>query len=250
MKIIGIIPARHGSSRLPGKALAKIGDHTMIQRVFDRASRAERLSEVWVATDHPDIEREVREFGGKVVMTSTAHQSGTDRCREALATIGTPADFVINIQGDEPFIDPAQIDLLAEMCAGETEIATLIQPVVDEAELFNPNVVKVVINRRREALYFSRATIPAHRDLPAEQWLEATRYFKHIGMYAYRSDVLENISQLPQGSLEKAESLEQLRWLEAGFRIRVEETDIRSFGIDTQEDLERARAEYLRMKDR
>lgn len=246
MRITGIIPARYASSRLPGKALEQIGDKTMIHHVYARASRSGSLSEVIVATDHQEIFNEVTGFGGKVIMTSTNHASGTDRCFQAVSESGFSTDFVINIQGDEPFIDPEQIDLLASMCTGTTEIATLIQPIETESDLFNPNVVKVVKGLQNTAIYFSRATLPVNRDLPGEKWLETTSYFKHIGMYAYRKDILEKITTLPQGMLEKAESLEQLRWLEAGYSIKVGETVLSTLGIDTPEDLEHARDLYAK----
>lgn len=241
MRITGIIPARFASSRLPGKALELIGDKTMIRLVYEQASKAKRLDQVVVATDHPSIYDEVKAFGGHVVMTSSTHTSGTDRCLEAINICDFPADFVINIQGDEPFISPDQIDLLASMCLKDTEIATLIQPITEPAEVFNPNVVKVVKTTQQEALYFSRATIPAQRDLSSKEWINASTYYKHIGMYAYRKDILEKIAALPTGRLEKAESLEQLRWLEDGYRIKVAETTIPAFGVDTPEDLEHAR---------
>lgn len=244
MKIIGIIPARYASSRLPGKALEKIGEKTMIRHVYERARHASSLNGVWVATDHPSIEAEVKSFGGRVVMTSASHPSGTDRCLEALEKTGETSDFVINIQGDEPFIDPDQIDLLASMCHRDTQIATLIQPLTSADELFNPNVVKVVLNMQDEALYFSRAAIPAQRDLERESWPESFPYHKHIGMYAYRTDILREITRLPAGRLEKAESLEQLRWMEAGYRIQAGKTLLRTMGIDTPDDLEKARQAY------
>lgn len=244
MIITGIIPARYASSRLPGKALEKIGEISMIRHVYERASRSKSLSGVIVATDHEEIEKEVRSFGGNVVMTSVNHTSGTDRCREAVALGQVSPDFIINIQGDEPFIDPDQIDLIASMCTEEVEIATLIQPLKEPRELFNPNVVKVVKNKKNEALYFSRATIPAHRDLPADRWFGTSTYYKHIGMYAYRKDILDRITSLPAGMLEQSESLEQLRWLEEGYRITVAETSIQTLGIDTPEDLEHARKLY------
>jgi len=244
MKIIGIIPARHASSRLPGKALAKIGEYTMIEHVYRQAIQAKCLMQLVVATDHQDIYDEVSQFGGNVVMTDTTHPSGTDRCLEAADKSGKEFDFIINIQGDEPFIDPDQIDLLGSQCKADTEIATLIQPLTDSNELFNPNVVKVVRNSNGEALYFSRATIPAIRDKEKEEWMDSLAYYKHIGMYAYRQDILRKVTTLPQGMLEKAESLEQLRWLEAGYRISVTETGLPTMGIDTPEDLEMARQKY------
>ncbi len=245
MKITGIIPARYASTRLPGKALEMIGDKTMIRHVYEGAAGSSSLQEVVVATDHQAIFDEVKSFGGEVVMTSVGHNSGTDRCLEALEKQQHEPAFVINIQGDEPFIQAEQIDLLASICNPDTEIATLIQRITSDDELFNPNVVKVINSADQNALYFSRATIPAHRDLPREKWLTSTEYFKHIGMYAYRTDILKKITRLPTGRLEKAESLEQLRWLEAGYSIKVHETTLPALGIDTPEDLEHARRLYV-----
>jgi 3-deoxy-manno-octulosonate cytidylyltransferase (CMP-KDO synthetase) len=244
MRITAIIPARLASSRLPGKALARIGDKTMIQMVYEQALKADRLDQVVIATDHSSIYNEAVNFGARVVMTASTHTSGTDRCLEAMKTSGFLMDFVINIQGDEPFISPDQINLLASMCQEDTEIATLIQPITESKEIFNLNVVKVVKNSLQEALYFSRAAIPAQRDVPTEEWFNNTPYYKHIGMYAYRRDILEKIARLPTSGLEKAESLEQLRWLEEGYRIKVAETTIPAFGVDTPEDLAHARQLY------
>lgn len=240
MKILGIIPARYASTRFPAKPLADIAGKTMIQRVYEQVSKSSCVSEVLVATDHPEILDHVHAFGGKVCMTGEHHISGTDRCFEALTKHGSSFDYVINIQGDEPFIQPQQIDLLASILDGKTEIATLVKVIADSETLFNPNVVKVVLNARSEALYFSRSTIPYQRNVPQEKWLENYRFYKHIGMYAYRSDILAQITGLPGGKLEKAESLEQLRWLENGYHIRVSETATESLGVDTPQDLERA----------
>ncbi len=174
-------------------------------------------------------------------MTNVEHQSGTDRCIEALEKTGKAFDFVINIQGDEPFIQPEQIDLLASCLSEETELATLVKKISDEETLFNPNTPKVILNKNAEAIYFSRNTIPFLRNHPKEEWLKNHTFYKHIGIYAYRTDVLKKITQLPTGTLEKAESLEQLRWLENGYKIKVAITEFESYGIDTPEDLVRVK---------
>jgi 3-deoxy-manno-octulosonate cytidylyltransferase (CMP-KDO synthetase) len=240
MKILGIIPARYASTRFPAKALADIGGKSMIRRVYEQVLQSDSLTEVVVATDHPQILEHVRAFGAPAVMTSENHPSGTDRCFEALQTRGGNFDYVINIQGDEPFIQPEQIDILAACLDGKTELATLVKRFADQEALFSPNTAKVVLNRTGEAMYFSRHPIPFLRGIDPARWLESHAYFQHIGLYAYRTDVLALITQLPPSSLEKAESLEQLRWLENGFRIRVAFTEFESMGIDTPEDLKAA----------
>ncbi len=217
----------------------------MIQRVVEQARKADGLSRVVVATDHPEIFDHVRAFGGEVVLTGTHHQSGTDRCFEALQTLGESFDYVMNIQGDEPFIQPQQIERLASVLDGTTELATLVKRVEDAETLVNTSTPKVVLNARGEALYFSRQTIPFQRDAPPEDWLANHTYYKHIGIYAYRADVLAEITQLPPSSLEKAEALEQLRWLENGYRIRAVVTEFDSHGIDTPDDLRRVAARFL-----
>ncbi|GAB3897947.1 3-deoxy-manno-octulosonate cytidylyltransferase [Larkinella knui] len=239
MNILGIIPARYASSRFPAKALADIGGKTMIQRVVEQSRKAKSLSRVVVATDHEAIAGHVRSFGGDVIMTSENHQSGTDRCFEAMQIVGGKMDYVINIQGDEPFIKPEQIDLLASVLDGNAELATLVKKIEDPAVLVNPSTPKVVLNSRQEALYFSRQTLPYLRGWPLEDWLQHHTFYKHIGIYAYRADILARITQLPPSLLEKAEALEQLRWLENGYRIRCVVTELDSYGIDTPEDLER-----------
>lgn len=239
MKILGIIPSRFGSTRFPGKSLVDIAGKSMVRRVYEQASKAISLSKIIVATDHEDIVKEVKSFDGNVCMTSSDHQSGTDRCNEVLSSEVEGFDYVINIQGDEPFIEPAQIDDLASCLDHKTQLATLIKKVNHQADLFNPNVVKVVINFEHEALYFSRHPIPYLRGKSEDLWLTDFSFFKHIGIYAYRKDVLSAITKLPLSSLEKAESLEQLRWLENGYRIKVKETKVENYGIDTPEDLER-----------
>jgi 3-deoxy-manno-octulosonate cytidylyltransferase (CMP-KDO synthetase) len=237
--ILGIIPARYASTRFPAKALVNIGGKSMIQRVVEQAQQARSLSRVVVATDDERIRAHVADFGGEVVMTSTHHQSGTDRCQEAVQQLGVAADYVVNIQGDEPFIQPRQIDLLTSVLDGNTELATLVKAIDDPQTLQNPNSPKVVLSATGDALYFSRQAIPYLRGKPVEAWLDAHTYYKHIGLYAYRTDVLAQLTQLPPSLLEQAESLEQLRWLENGYRIRTVTTDLDSHGIDTPEDLEK-----------
>lgn len=239
MTIIGIIPARYASTRFPAKALANIGGKSMIQRVVEQARQAVSLSRVVVATDDERIRAHVADFGGEVVMTSVHHQSGTDRCQEAVQRLGVVAQYVVNIQGDEPFIQPRQIDLLTSVLDGVTELATLVKAISDPQTLFSPNAPKVVLSTTGDALYFSRHPIPYGRGKPADAWLDAHTYYKHIGLYAYRTDVLAQLTQLPPSLLERAESLEQLRWLENGYRIRTVITDLDSHGIDTPEDLQR-----------
>ncbi len=242
MNFIGIIPARYQSTRFPGKPLALLGEKPVIQWVYENASMA--LDHVYVATDDERIFRTVESFGGKVVYTSPNHQSGTDRCAEAAEKIAQmmPVDVVINIQGDEPFIRPQQIESLkACFDTKETEIATLIKPISQADEITNINRPKVVINKNNEAMYFSRSPIPFVRDSKPEDWLSRNTFFSHIGMYAYRFDILQALTQLPTGILEKAESLEQLRWLENGYRIKTAQTTFENIGIDTPEDLENAK---------
>lgn len=239
MKILGIIPARYASTRFPGKPLASIAGKSMIQRVWEQASKAKHLSEVIVATDDDRIAQHVRGFGGKAVMTGEAHPSGTDRCFEALKKTGSHFDYVLNIQGDEPFLDPQQIDELADVCDGVTELATQMIPVTDSSVLHDTGEVKIVLNTRGEAMYFSRMVIPFVKGVPQEEWHLHHRYYRHVGMYAYRSDVLEKITALAPSALEKAESLEQLRWLENGFSIKLVETSFDSHCIDTPEDVDK-----------
>jgi len=238
MKILGIIPARFASSRFPGKPLADIGGKSMIHRVYEQAKKCLHLTEVIVATDDTRIYDHVLNFGGAVIMTSSDHQSGTDRCAE-VALQHLQYNVIINIQGDEPFIDPEQITKLA-MCFNEpnTQIATLIKKVITEQELFNTNSPKVVINKLSEAIYFSRSPLPHIRGQEHQDWLSHYTYFKHIGIYGYHADVLQQITKLPVSSLEKAESLEQLRWIENGYRIKVAETELETHAVDTPQDLE------------
>lgn len=235
MNIIGIIPARYASTRFPGKPLIDIGGKSMIQRVYEQCRKAGTLSDVIVATDDERIAEHVRSFGGKVVMTNADHQSGTDRCAEVVHKYDGLCDAVINIQGDEPFIDPAQIDAIAfAFHEPHTQIATLIKPLKDEAEIKNPNVVKAIRNKHNEAIYFSRSAIPYRRSPEA-----TIVYYKHIGIYGYRKEVLTEITQLPLGILEQAENLEQLRWIEHGYKIALAETTIENIAIDTPDDLKK-----------
>jgi 3-deoxy-manno-octulosonate cytidylyltransferase (CMP-KDO synthetase) len=242
-KFIAIIPSRFGSSRFPGKPLADIAGKPMILRVYEQVIQS--VDEVWVATDDDRIAEAVRNFGGKVVMTSVECRSGTDRCAEAVSKImsetGIIFDVVINVQGDEPFIKPGQIRILQKpfVADPETEIATLIQPVHDVEVLLNPAEAKVVIDVHGNAIFFSRLPIPMVFKSDQSEWLKQFDYFCHVGIYAYRTDVLAKLSKLPIGLLEKAESLEQLRWLEHGYRIKTEVTDHATIGIDTPEDLKR-----------
>ncbi len=242
MNAIGIIPARFASTRFPGKPLAMIGGKPMVQRVYEQALKV--LDVVVVATDDNRIFSAVESFGGKVVMTSPWHKSGTDRAAEALQIVvdqlGRKFDVVLNIQGDEPFIQPEQLrKVLSCFLDKDAEIATLVKPFGPSEDIFNPNSVKVVINRRGEAIYFSRSPIPYMRGVDKELWGNQHVFLKHIGLYGYRSDVLEDITKLEQTPLEIAESLEQLRWIENGYKIKVEQTHLESIGIDTPEDLER-----------
>jgi 3-deoxy-manno-octulosonate cytidylyltransferase (CMP-KDO synthetase) len=239
----GIIPARYASSRFPGKPLALIGNKSMIQRVYEQASKSINL--VYVATDDSRIREAVLSFGGRVVMTSADHQSGTDRCAEAVDLIeeetGRNIEIVINIQGDEPFIKPEQIDLVKECFTDNSvRIATLVRKAEPGEDIFNPNQPKVILDIEGNAIYFSRAAIPYVREAEKSEWARRHSYYKHIGLYAYRTETLKQITRLARSPLEISESLEQNRWLENGFRIRTAITIWESVGIDTPDDLERA----------
>ena len=242
MKFIGIIPARYASTRFPAKPLAMLGGKPVIQRVYEQVAGV--LDEAYVATDDERIEAAVKAFGGKVVMTSVNHKSGTDRCYEAFTKVGEGYDVIVNIQGDEPFIQPSQLEAIKACFEDETtQIATLVKPFTPEdgfAALENVNSPKVVVNKNMNALYFSRSIIPYQRNAEKKDWLKGHVYYKHIGLYAYRVDVLKEITSLPQSSLEVAESLEQLRWLENGYTIKVGTTHVETIGIDTPEDLAKA----------
>lgn len=250
MKFLGIIPARYASTRFPGKPLADIGGKTMIQRVYEQVKTC--MDDVYVATDDERIAAAVRGFGGKVVMTSDQHRSGTDRCLEAVRIINGNFDVVINIQGDEPFIQPSQVQSLMDCFLQDptTQLATLVKPFLPKdglEALFNPNSPKVVLNLKGEALYFSRSVIPYFRGVEPENWLQQKTFYKHIGIYAYKAKTLAEIASLPQSPMELTESLEQLRWLENGYKIKTAVTDIENLAVDTPEDLERIR-QYLTEK--
>ncbi|HPF50797.1 MAG TPA: 3-deoxy-manno-octulosonate cytidylyltransferase [Draconibacterium sp.] len=241
MKFIGIIPARYQSSRFPGKPLAMIHNKPMIQWVYENAMKA--LDQVCVATDDNRIMDVVNSFGGKVIRTLASHQSGTDRCAEAARILDSEMDFdvVINIQGDEPFIKPEQIELLKSCFEDpDVQIATLVKRILSNEEIFNQNRPKVVLDKNKNALYFSRSPIPFIRGAETSEWIGKREFWAHIGMYAFKAEVLQQLTRLQQGRLELAESLEQLRWLENGYKIRVAETKTQSIGIDTPEDLEEA----------
>lgn len=242
MKFLAIIPSRYASTRFPGKPLALLGGKTVVQRVYERVSKV--FTDVCVATDDDRIATAVRDFGGNVVMTSSSHRSGTDRCCEAADKLGLQPDVVVNVQGDEPFIETSQLESVIRCFDDEaTDIATLVKPfaATDGWEaLSNPNSPKVVVDNDDNAIYFSRSVIPYLRGVPQQEWLQHHTYYKHIGLYAYRMNVLNEICTMPQGQLEVAESLEQLRWLQAGYRIKVGYTQVETVGIDTPEDLRKA----------
>lgn len=247
MKYIAIIPARYASTRFPGKPLAILGGKPVIQRVYEQVSFV--INEVYVATDDERIRQAVEAFGGKAVMTSADHRSGTDRLQEAVSKLCSDADVVINVQGDEPFVHPSQIrSLCACFDNPATQIATLGKPFADMESVKNPNSPKIVVDNQGFALYFSRSVIPFVRGVESDQWLTHYPFLKHLGLYAYRREVLAEVTQLAPSSLEVAESLEQLRWLQNGYRIRVAQTDIETVGIDTPDDLARAE-EFLKGRE-
>lgn len=237
--VLGVIPARYASSRFPGKPLIDILGKSMIRRVYEQVLKSNSLTDVVVATDDERIYTHVLSFGAKAVYTSAEHPSGTDRCFEAYQSVGGDFDYIINIQGDEPFIDPSQISLLCKECDGSTELATLIIPVDAHDVLFDQGEVKVTLNTRMEALYFSRMVIPYLKGWPESEWHHHHPYYRHVGMYAYRKDILEQITKLRPSALEKAESLEQLRWLEHGFRVKCAVTHFDSHCIDRPEDVDK-----------
>lgn len=247
MEFTAIIPARYASTRFPAKPLAILGGKPVIIRVCEQASKV--FDHVFVATDDERIFNAVREGGFTPIMTRTDHKSGTDRCYEAFLKCGINADVVVNIQGDEPFIQPSQLETLRDLFnKPETDIATLVKPFDSDApfeKLANPNSPKVVVSDNWDALYFSRSVIPYLRGIPQEEWLRHNTYYKHIGLYAFRANVLKAVTELPQAPLEKAESLEQLRWLSAGYRIKVGVTQVETIGIDTPDDLAAAE-EFLK----
>ena len=246
MKFIAIIPARYASTRFPGKPLALLGGKPIIQHVYEQVKKV--INDVWVATDDQRIYDKVTTFGGKAVMTRADHKSGTDRIEEAAEKIQTDADVIINVQGDEPFIQPSQIETLCDLFKNpQTQITTLGKPFESTEAVKNINSPKIVTDNQGFALYFSRSVIPFVRGIEENEWLEYFPYLKHLGIYAYRREILKEITKLPMSSLEKAESLEQLRWLQNGYRIRVGITNVETIGIDTPKDLERAE-EFLAEK--
>lgn len=236
--IVGIIPARYASTRFPGKPLIDIEGKTMLQRVYEQAAKSRSLAKVVVATDDDRIYEHVKSFGGDVVMTASHHPSGTDRCLDALQQLNEDYKYVVNIQGDEPFIEPQQIDeLVAVLNDGTTELATQMIAVDSYEILFDKGEVKIVLNTNNEALYFSRMVIPFIKEVEEKEWHKHHQYYRHVGMYAYRTDILKAIAALPVSPLEKAESLEQLRWIENGFTIKCVITKYESHCIDTPEDV-------------
>ncbi len=241
MKFIGIIPARYASTRFPGKPLALLGGKAVIQRVYEQVTDV--LGEAWVATDDERILQAVEAFGGRAVMTRSDHRSGTDRIEEAAEKLGTEADVIINVQGDEPFIQRSQIETLMHLFDDpQTQIGTIGKPFETMEQVANPNSPKIVTDLRGYALYFSRSIIPFVRGKEQAEWAASFTFLKHLGLYAYRREVLRQVTQLPQSPLELAESLEQLRWLQNGYRIKVGLTDVETVGIDTPDDLRRAEA--------
>ncbi len=252
MRVLAVIPARYASTRFPGKPLATLGGESIISHVYHRVRRTEGIEDVVVATDDESICDHVESFAeeGTVMMTSDQHRTGTDRCGEVVQRLerqGYTYDLVINVQGDEPFVDPAQLQTLIA-CFNDPEvlIATLATPVTSREELFSPNNVKIARAADGRALYFSRQPIPYRRDVDPDHWLDGATYLKHVGIYAFRADLLPELCRLGTGTLEDCEKLEQLRWLEAGFNIHVALTDHANIGIDTPEDL--AAAEQLLKK--
>jgi 3-deoxy-manno-octulosonate cytidylyltransferase (CMP-KDO synthetase) len=241
MKVIAIIPSRYGSTRFPGKPLALIDGKSMIRRVYERSSAV--FEHVCVATDDLRILDEVKSFGGNAVMTSEKHHSGTDRCYEALQAVEKEGDIkfdlIVNVQGDEPCIEPAQLlELMNCFNDRSTQIATLVKKFLPEEDIFTLNTPKVVVSKDMNALYFSRSAIPFKRGIETEKWNDGNTYYKHVGLYAFRREILEQITKLEQSPLEIAEQLEQLRWLENGYKIKVAVTQHQSFSIDTPQDLE------------
>ena len=239
MKILGIIPARYGSTRLPGKALLKVQGTSIIERVYRRVRLSKSLAGCIVATDDVRIFNHVRKFGGDAVMTRADHASGTTRCAEVIETL-RGFEVVVNIQGDEPLIHPEQIDQICALMTRQPDIpiGTLVRRITDSADLNNPAVAKVVLGDQGRVLYFSRSAIPFVRDVPMRDWLAQTAFYRHVGMYAYRAGVLRKLGGLSQSDLERTEKLEQLNWLFHGFAIHATETTYTSIGVDTPEDLE------------
>jgi 3-deoxy-manno-octulosonate cytidylyltransferase (CMP-KDO synthetase) len=244
MKVLGIIPSRYTSTRFPGKAMVDIGGKTMIRRVYEQAIQCNALDKLIVATDDQRIFDEVYSFGGDVIMTSSDHLNGTERCNE-VAQAYSDYDFIVNIQGDEPFVHPAQIDQLVATLTEDVTLATLVKKVSNRQTLHDPSKIKVVFNRMHEAMYFSRSIIPFERESTSnyESYMD---YYQHIGLYAYRRDILNELSNLSPTPAEQAESLEQLRWLEHGYRIKIGFTTLESIMVDTPEDLVNLKEEFLK----
>ena len=241
LSFAAVIPARYASTRYPGKPLAMLGGKTVIERVYQQVRKV--VDEVYIATDDERIAQAVNDFGGRAVMTSPNHQSGTDRIEEVVEKVPVEADVIINVQGDEPFIQPSQIETLCRLFDDpQTQIATLGKPFDTMDAVVNPNSPKVICDLQGYAMYFSRSVIPYIRGKEQAEWLQSFPYLKHLGLYAYRREVLRKVTMLPQSPLEKAESLEQLRWLQNGYRIKVGTTDVETVGIDTPDDLKRAEA--------
>jgi 3-deoxy-manno-octulosonate cytidylyltransferase (CMP-KDO synthetase) len=238
MKILGVIPARYASTRFPGKPLSMIKGKSMLERVYVQASKS-KLKELVVATDDDRIFEHVLSFGGKAIMTDVNHQSGTDRCYEACEKLNSNYDYLINVQGDEPFLDPEQINELIDVCDGSVELATQMIACHSHEVLFDTGEVKIVLNKNNEALYFSRSVIPHLKNLDPKAWHQHFKYYRHVGMYAYKIAVLKSICELKPSTLELAESLEQLRWLEVGFKIKCVETSFDSHCIDTPDDIDK-----------
>lgn len=239
MKILGIIPARYDSTRFPGKPLVDISGKSMIQRVYERALKCKELNRLIIATDDERIYKEATSFNAEVIMTSKNHPSGTDRCNEVAQNLDEVYDYIINIQGDEPFIFPQQISQLCGLLKPQIEFATLAKKITDPKKLSDSNSVKVIFDNKNFAIYFSRHAIPFNRDSKIDDWLNQHIYYKHIGIYAYKSELLEKVCQIPRSSLEISESLEQLRWLENGYKIKIGITEYESPNIDSPEDLKK-----------
>ena len=240
MRILGVSPSRYASTRFPGKSLVDIMGQPMVWRVYEQSMKATCFQKIVVATDDHRIYSAIEERGGNVVMTSENHRNGTERCVEALVKIGEDYDYVVNIQGDEPFIQADPLEELCELLDGKVQLATLVSQIENQKSLINPGVMKVIFDKSHNAIYFSRQAIPYIRDTEKDKWSGAFTYYKHVCIYAYRSDVLQEVAALEMTPLERAESLEQLRWIEHGYKIKIGITNYDSVSIDTPEDLERA----------
>lgn len=240
MKTLGILPARYGSSRWPGKVLQDIGGKSMLQRTFEQARKAELLDDLLVATDDERVQEHVHRFGGRAVLTGTVHRSGTDRCAEAVEQLASDVDIVLNIQADEPFLPPGHLDRVVRMLQAGVPIATVAHPITSSEELWSPAAVKIVLDRAGRALYFSRSPVPYLRDVPREEWLQHHTFYRHIGLYGFQAPVLQRIARFQPGELEEAEKLEQLRWMEGGLPIQVGLVHTPSMGMDQPDDAARA----------